>query len=178
MKLVDMGSGYAPAARPQRYRGRMEIAGLPLHPLVVHAAVVLTPLAAALVVVFAVLPRHRWLTRWPAVATTVVALGSVWVSRFSGNSLADSLPGIEQVIETHRSRGVWLSLAMVVFTLLVAVSAWALGGPSALASGRGARESRVAGQETLLVVLLVASALVVLVLVGLTGDAGARAVWG
>ena len=67
---------------------------------------------------------------------------------------------------------------MVVFTVLVALAAWALGGPSALASGRGARESRFAGQETLLVVLLVASALVVLVLVGLTGDAGARAVWG
>jgi hypothetical protein len=46
----------------------MTFAGLPLHPLVVHAAVVLTPLAALLVVGSAVLPR--WLTRWPAGAAT------------------------------------------------------------------------------------------------------------
>ncbi len=156
----------------------MEIGGLPLHPLVIHAAVVLTPLAAALVVAFAVLPRHRWLTRWPAVATTVVALGAVWVSRFSGNTLADDLPGIEQLIETHRSRGELLSLAMVVFTLLVLAAAWALGGPSALVSGWGAREPRAASMELPLVVLLVAASLVVLVLVVLTGDAGSRAVWG
>jgi hypothetical protein len=48
----------------------MTFAGLPLHPLVVHAAVVLTPLAALLVVGSAVLPRWRWLTRWPAGAAT------------------------------------------------------------------------------------------------------------
>jgi hypothetical protein len=36
----------------------------------VHAAVVLTPLAALLVVGSAVLPRWRWLTRWPAGAAT------------------------------------------------------------------------------------------------------------
>lgn len=41
----------------------MEFFGLPLHPLVVHAAVVFVPLAALLVMVFAVFPRHRWATR-------------------------------------------------------------------------------------------------------------------
>lgn len=156
----------------------MELGGLPLHPLVVHAAVVLTPLAAALVIAFALLPRHRWLTRWPAVATTVVALLSVWAARVSGSALADDLPGIEQAIATHRDRGVLLSVLMVVFTALVVTGARLLGGPSPLVSGWGARESKAGALGTAVVVVLVAASLVVLVSVVLTGDAGSRAVWG
>jgi hypothetical protein len=54
----------------------MTVAGLRLHPLVVHAAVVFTPLSALLVVGFAVLPRWPWLTRRPARLTTLAALGA------------------------------------------------------------------------------------------------------
>ena len=51
----------------------MEIGGLPLHPLVVHGAVVFTPLAALALIVFAILPRYRYLTRWPAAILAVIA---------------------------------------------------------------------------------------------------------
>ena len=61
----------------------MEIAGLPLHPLVVHAAVVLIPLTALLAVAFAVLPRWRWLVRWP----TARRLGRVRRVRVPGDHL-------------------------------------------------------------------------------------------
>ena len=156
----------------------MEITGLPLHPLVVHAAVVFTPLAAALAVAFAVVPRWRYLTRWPLAVTTVAALLSVWVSRMSGESLLDSRPELRQLIHTHEQRAETLSLLMIGFTVVVAVAVWGVGGPSGLLSGRGARETRVAVLDKLMPALLIVGAVAVLAWVGLTGDAGSRAVWG
>jgi hypothetical protein len=155
----------------------MEIAGLPLHPLVVHAAVVLTPMAVLLAVVYAVWPRHRWLTRWPAVVLSLGALGAVYVARLSGEALLDARPELETLVEVHQERSELLWWLMLVLTGLVLVAAWALGGPSSLVSGVGARETPVALLGTLLPVALVAVGVAVLVSVALTGDAGARAVW-
>jgi uncharacterized membrane protein len=156
----------------------MEFFGLPLHPLVVHAAVVFVPLTALLVIAFAVLPRYRWATRWPALLLTLVSLATVWTARISGKSLKDELPGIGQVIATHESRGELLSLLMIGFTILVALGAWSLGGPSGLVSGRGARQSGVAALDKVMPAVLVVASLVVLVAVVLTGDAGTRVVYG
>ncbi len=161
----------------------MDIAGLPLHPLVVHAAVVLTPLAAALVVLFAVRARWRWLTRWPAVLATLAAFGSLLVAKVSGAALLRSRdyllqsPVLAARIHTHQSRANQLVLLVLVFTVLTVLGGWSLGGPSPLTSGRGARESRVGVLDRTLPAVLVLAALVVLVWVVLTGDAGARAVW-
>ncbi|MGA8208537.1 MAG: hypothetical protein WB441_00225 [Nocardioidaceae bacterium] len=156
----------------------MEIAGLPLHALVIHAAVVFTPLAVLAAVTFAVLPRWRYLTRWPAVVLTVVALGSVWLARFSGNALVEERPELAPLVTDHQSRGNLLSLLMVLFTVVVLAAAWSLGGASGLVSGRGGRPSRVAALDTVLMVAVVLSAVLVLAWVFLTGDAGSRAVWG
>ena len=156
----------------------MEIAGLPLHPLVVHAAVVFTPLAALAVIAFAVLPKHRWLTRWPAALAALVAFGSVWAARLSGQSMLDANPDLAQLVATHQDRGVLLSWAIIVFLLVTLVGVWSLGGPSALATGRGAMESKVASLDKVLPALLVLASLGVLIGVVLTGDAGSRAVWG
>jgi hypothetical protein len=156
----------------------MEIAGLPAHPLIVHAAVVLTPLAALLVVAFAVLPKHRWLTRWPTAAAVVAATVSVWAARLSGQSMLDANPALAQLVGTHQDRANLLSLLMVAFAVLALLGTWSLGGPTALASGRGAVTSRVAVLDKLLPALLVVASLAVLVQVVLTGDAGSRAVWG
>lgn len=161
-----------------RYRGCMEIGGLPLHPLVVHAAVVFVPLAVLAVIGFAGWQRHRWLTRWPAVILVVVATGSVWVSRLSGNALLESRPELERIIQTHQDRGTLLSILVIVLLLLTLAGAWSLGGPSALASGRGAKASRVPMLDTVLPTVLVIFALVVLASAVLTGDSGSRAVWG
>lgn len=155
----------------------MEIAGLPAHPLIVHGAVVLTPLAALLVIAFAVLPRHRWLTRWPAAIGAVVALLAVWAARITGVAMVNATPALLQLVQTHEARAKLLSLLMIGFTVLVLLGAWLLGGPSALASGRGAVSSRATVLDKVLPAVLVVAALVVLVQVVLTGDAGARAVW-
>jgi uncharacterized membrane protein len=156
----------------------MEIGGLPLHPLVVHAAVVLTPLAVLAVVAFALRPAHRWLTRWPAVVLTGSAFLSVWVARLSGGSLLDSRPELRPLVAEHQERGEVLSLVVTVLLVLTLVGAWTLGGPSPLVSGRGAVRSRQPIAERVLPWVLVLAGLGTLLLAILAGDSGARAVWG
>lgn len=156
----------------------MTIAGLPLHPLVVHAAVVLIPLSALLAIWFAVQPRWRWLTRWPTAVLSVAVVGIGFISTQSGESLRESSPKVEQAVHEHAERGELLSWLLVGFAALVVVGAYALSGSSALADGRGAWESRIPQLEKVLPVLLVLAGVAVLVMVVLVGDSGARAVWG
>ena len=156
----------------------MEIAGLPLHPLTVHATVVLVPLSALVALVLAVVPRWRWLTRWPAALTVVLATGAAWLSSTSGEALAEVTPRVTEAIEEHEELGELLATSMIPFALVVVLAAWSLAGTTALASGRGAQESRVAVLERVLPAVLVPASVAVLVLVVLVGDSGARAVWG
>ena len=156
----------------------MEIGGLPAHPLIIHAAVVLTPLAALLVIVFALRPGTRWLFRWPAAVGAVVAAAAVWAARISGQWMLDANPALGQLVGTHQARGEVLSLVVIAFAALTLLGAWALGGPSALASGRGERVSRATVLDKTLPAVLVLASLAVIFSVVITGDAGARAVWG
>jgi hypothetical protein len=156
----------------------MEIAGLPFHALILHAAVVLAPLAALLAIAYALLPRWRYLTRWPTVVMAVVALVTVWMSRLSGQSLLDSRPALAPLVREHQERGQLLSLLTILFTVVVVVAFWGLGGPSGFSSGSGARTMRSAAIDRGLSLAVVGASLLVLVWVFLTGDAGARAVWG
>jgi hypothetical protein len=157
------------------------IHGTPLHPLVVHAAVVLIPLAALAGILFAGRAAWRWWLRWPMVVSSVLAAGAVGLAYLSGRSLnnqrfATAQGVLRDAINSHRHWAHLLILATGIYLLIVLVAAWALGGPSALISGRGARQT-VAGWGVPMEVLLVIGALVVLVLVVRTGDAGAKAVW-
>jgi hypothetical protein len=156
----------------------MEIDGLPLHALVIHAAVVFVPLAGLFAILFAVLPKWRYLTRWPTAALTLIALGSVWIARISGMALATDRQ-LDQLaaVQKHQDRGVQLSLLMILFAVVVAVAVWGLSGPSGFASGRGGQVAPVATLDKVLPVVVVLAALLVLVWVFLTGDAGTRAVW-
>ena len=156
----------------------MEIDGLPLHALVIHAAVVFTPLAGLFAILFAALPKWRYLTRWPTAALTLAALGSVWLARISGMALATSRH-LDQLspVQKHQSRGMQLSLLIILFAVIVAVAVWGLSGPSGFASGRGGVVTRVAALDKVLPVLVILAAILVLVWVFLTGDAGTRAVW-
>jgi hypothetical protein len=156
----------------------MEIAGLPFHALILHAAVVLAPLAALLAIAYALLPRWRYLTRWPTVVMAAVALVTVWMSRLSGQSLLHSRPELAPLVREHQERGQLLSLLTILFTVVVVVAFWGLGGPSGFSSGSGARTMRSAAIDRGLSLAVVGASLLVLVWVFLTGDAGARAVWG
>jgi uncharacterized membrane protein len=156
----------------------MEIGGLPLHPLIVHATVVVVPLAAVSAVLLGLVPGWRWLTRWPAAVLAVVGLALAWLAKLSGAALLASRPELGQLVERHEELGELLAYAMVPFAAVVVLAAWSLAGTTALASGRGAWECRLPALAKGLPVLLVLAGAGVLVLVVLTGESGARAVWG
>ena len=148
---------------------------MPLHPLVVHAVVVLGALAGITGLVHAFVPRWRWLLRWPLVVLAVATAVAAVVAVEAGQDLLSARPQLAPLVEEHEEQGEllrWWSVGYVAVSLL---AAWALGGASALASGKGARETRLGIPVT---GLLVVGAVGLLVTLFLAGDSGARAVWG
>ena len=67
-----------------------KIGDLPLHPLVVHAAVIGVPLAALLALLFA-FPKTREWARWPLAITVIGATAVTFVARESGLALEAAL---------------------------------------------------------------------------------------
>jgi uncharacterized membrane protein len=152
----------------------VEINGIPMHPLVVHAAVVFVPLAALAVIAF-VVPKWRWAARWPALVVVALAAGSVQLAAMTGDSLKEKV-GRSALIETHEMWAGRLQTATWVMAALTLVAFWSLPHVTRVSGGRD-KPARVAVLERPLVVLLPVAAVAVVVLVVLTGDAGARAVW-
>jgi hypothetical protein len=64
-----------------------EILGLPAHPLIIHAAVMLTPLLAALAAAYALVPRLRPYLAWAVAGLAVAAPLSVLAAKLSGEAL-------------------------------------------------------------------------------------------
>ena len=156
----------------------MTIAGLPLHILVVHGVVVFVPLTVLASIALAVLPRWRWLSRWPTAVMSVISVGLAFLATTSGESLEESRPQLRRIVHEHSERGGVLANLTIVLAVVVLAAAYLLPGPTALESGRGLVASRVALADKVLPVLLVLVAVVVAVQLVLTGDSGARAVWG
>ncbi len=149
---------------------------MPLHPLVIHAVVVLVPLAALSAIAMAV-PKYRWIARWPALLLTLGATASAYVATLTGEDLAkdrglDALP----LVKTHEEWGERLMIGMWIFAVLVIVAFWVLPYATRISGGKD-RVAKMAALEKPLMVLVPLAAVAVLVLVFLTGDAGARAVW-
>ncbi len=147
----------------------MEINGLPLHVLVVHGAVVLTPLAALLCLCYAV-PAWRDRLRWPTAVGVLVAIGAVWVAYLSGSDFYDSdrftqvSGGLKEKIDDHADLGGQLR--------------WVATGWAVVALAAVGLHERTGVVRVLLAGLLVVGSLATIVLTVLTGDAGAQAVWG
>jgi len=144
----------------------MQINGLPAHVLLVHLVVVLLPLTAVAAVLVSLWPAaQRKLTFLVPLGAVVGAL-AVPVTTRAGNDLAAQL-GNPAFIDHHRNLGnlvlPWAA-AMAVTTL----AQWLY-----VRQRAGSAAVRAA-----LSVLVVVSAVGTAVIVVLTGDAGARAVWG
>jgi uncharacterized membrane protein len=149
--------------------GLFDIAGLPLHPLLVHATVVLTPLTAIALAVAALWPaaRRRLGLALPIAALVVAVLAPITV--LAGESLADTV-GRVPAIARHEALGLML-LPWAIALLPASVLVWWVGRPTAKTT------RRPRWVPVVITVVAVVVAVVTLVLVVLTGDAGARAVW-
>src|SRR4051812_42254279 len=100
--------------------------GLPVHPLVVHATVVFTPLATLLVAVCAAVPASRRRLAWPTVVGCAVACVTVAVAALSGGPLERRVgggPAVAHHAQLAHVLVVWV-LAMSVAALLLAYVSW------------------------------------------------------
>jgi hypothetical protein len=99
-----------------------ELFGLPAHPLVVHAAVVLLPIAAVATVVCAAVPRWRAHYAPIALAVALAATVAVGLAQGSGEALEDRVDETN-LVEEHTEQGEsvlpW-ALAVTVVALAVA----------------------------------------------------------
>ncbi len=153
-----------------------QINGLPVHALVIHAAVVFVPLLALVAIAYAVVPRWRPKVAWAAVLLAIAAPLTSWVATESGEELrgrlvAQGLKGEPlAAIDDHMGFGelTWYySLALGVVSLVMVF----------LTSRRTGRPlPRVAGVA--LTVVMVALAVISSYYVFRAGDSGAQAVWG
>jgi uncharacterized membrane protein len=149
-----------------------QINGMPVHALVVHAAVVFVPLLALIAIVYAVVPRWRSKVGWAAFLLAIIAPAAAGVAKLSGAELYDrrvaagmSGPPLE-ALDAHMDFGTrtfYFSLGLGIVTLIMVVLA-------------GRRLPRAA--ELGLAVIMVALAVVSSYYVFRTGDSGAQSVWG
>ncbi len=143
------------------------INGLPVHPLVVHAAVVLVPLAALGLIVMAFSPRfsrrYGWLVVWASIGGAVFS----FVAKEAGEALADRVgePGFD-----HAELGDVMPIAA---SLLMAATIvlWLLD------RGPDGSPRRGGLLRTLVAVAAVALALGNMVWMYRVGDSGAKSVW-
>jgi uncharacterized membrane protein len=152
------------------------IGGLPLHPLVVHATVVLVPLAALTVLLAAVLPRFR---RWAGWLPLLLAAGALVVTPLA-TSTGENLEhqsAENALVQRHAELGgllIWwvaplFALALVAYVLARRRSER---GSGTLGAGPAPRWLVVG-----LTVLGIVIPLGTLVQVVLIGHSGAQAVW-
>ncbi len=136
------------------------IAGLPVHPLVVHFAVVILPLSALALIFLIYTPKLK--SQYSFITAVAVVLGSAatLISKQSGEALAEKI-GTPVKHADYASLLTYTAFFFMVLTLI-----W-------YRSNKG-RKSRVVtplGHTTVL------AAIAVLILTFLTGHTGAQAVW-
>lgn len=144
--------------------------GIPVHPLVVHAVVVLVPLASLGVVATAFVPKWRQRFGGLVALVTLAAVAMVPVATQSGEQLEESV-GETPALESH----IELGDAMIFFAiplLVAAVALWWLGRREGERRPYGRGVTLAVGVVSV-VVALAATAWIVRV-----GHSGADAVWG
>jgi hypothetical protein len=179
-----------------------EFGGIPMHPLLVHAAVVFVPLLALAAIGYAFVPFVRPHIRWVLAGLAVVAPGAAWFARLSGQAFFNR--GIERkqitegfipVIQQHQHFGQLTSyyttalgvLTLVLVYLVAPRAAAATGslGSGSLGTGSSGTGSSGTGPawrsspalRWIVAALVAVAGVVSIYYVIRTGDSGAHAVW-
>ncbi|GGB14872.1 hypothetical protein GCM10011492_00690 [Flexivirga endophytica] len=147
-----------------------DVGGLPAHPLLVHAVVVLLPLAALCTILHSLWPAAR--ARLGIVPTLLAAVGTalVPVTVAAGHALADQLGGTagNPLLRRHEH------LAEQILPWSIALTVVALGNWLWRRYGEGLAPRWL---RLVIPVVTVVVSLGVMVAVIRAGDAGARATW-
>jgi uncharacterized membrane protein len=147
-----------------------EIAGLPMHPLTVHAAVVFVPLLVLVSLAYALVPRVRPKVAWAAVTLAVVAPVTAAVAALSGDAFQQrrGLP-LEGALLDHRNVG----YGVLFTTLLLAVATLALVWTRSRNTGSPPPGWLVMALTVVLVIAAVGATVTVVV----AGHSGSQIVW-
>lgn len=159
------------------------IAGLPLHPLIVHVVVVFLPVSALGLITLIAVPRWRKHYGVLAVAAAVMGAAAAFVAKESGDALGDQV-GLPR---NHEDWGERLLTLAILFAAAAIV--WFVLDRCRQSSGQqphqGAPDDssgRVTGVLSVLSriagALVVALSLAVLALTPVVGHSGAEAAWG
>lgn len=140
--------------------------GLPLHPLVVHAPVVLIPLSAIALVLLIFVRKWRPHYAWLAVAGLVVGTLGAVAAVLTGNAFAEAI-GLPARHATLGTILVWTAAALSVSAIVW----WLLQHQER----DNEQESRIVWASSIVTVVLVVATLIFTVL---TGHSGAEAAWG
>jgi hypothetical protein len=180
----------------------VKIAGLPAHVLLIHAVVVLLPLAALMLVASALWPAARAKLGFLTPAIALVALILVPLTTHAGEWLKDQLGFSTPAIRKHAELGDTL-LPWAIGIFVVSAAVWVLGrryglawrpaaetradvgdeassagGTATLARPRAATQALPVWVTAGLAVAAVAVAVGGLIQLYRIGDSGAQAVWG
>jgi uncharacterized membrane protein len=136
------------------------VAGLPVHALIVHFAVVVLPISAIALIAMIYTPKIKNKYSFISVIGVILGSASVLIAKQSGEALSERI-GLP--VE-HSDYGTYLTIAAFIFMALSII--W-------YRSSKG-RRSRVV---TSLGHLTVVAAIAVLALTFLTGHSGAQSVW-
>lgn len=156
------------------------IDGIPLHPLVVHAVVVLLPLAALGAVVIAV--RRSWRRSFgiPVLLLALAGVAAVPMATTTGTQLYAALGAQNPLVEIHMQRASWLLPVALAFLVLLGGAVLTEQAIVRAEVGAHAAPAATATRYRLAVGLSALAALIGLVLVAIVvwvGHAGSTAVW-
>jgi hypothetical protein len=161
----------------------LTVDGIPAHPLVVHAVVVLLPLAA--VATLFVVARPLWRRQLGVWVLLLAAAGvfAVPVATRTGEQLKESLGGGSPLVAIHEERAETLLIPALIYLVLLAATVLVGRRVDTAVEGPGAAHASTANVGTLQRVTLITgvlaalAGLVVLGLVVWIGHAGSAAVW-
>ncbi|GAA2641296.1 DUF2231 domain-containing protein [Paractinoplanes durhamensis] len=150
-----------------------QVNGLPVHALVLHAAVVFVPLLALGAIAYALIGQWRAKIGWAVVLLAIAAPASTFVAKESGEKLYDRLIGQglkgngKVILDDHMHYGSMtflFSLGLGIVSLVLVIL-----------TRRGGLPKIV---EWILAAVAVVLAVLSVYYVYKTGDSGATAVWG
>lgn len=147
-----------------------ELFGLPAHPLVVHGAVVLLPLAAVATLVCAALPRARRHYAPVALGVALVATLAVGLAQGSGEELEDKVDETE-LVEEHTEQGE----RVLPWAIGVSVVAAAVAAVPMVARRRPTLPARAVTSVVVVLSLIVGAGAIWTVVE--VGHSGAKATW-
>ena len=162
----------------------LTVDGIPAHPLVIHAVVVLLPLAAVGTLLVVASPVwRRQLGVW-VLLLALAGVAAVPVAQLTGSQLAASFGGGGPLVAEHAMRASTLLPPALIFLALLAATVF-LGrrADAAVDDGPGAAHSvatRTGTSQRVTTIVGVLAALAGIVVIGLVvwiGHAGSVAVW-